>query len=124
MPIPTNAFEWKAVMDPTDQVEYVIDLKDPDKPLLEAGETIASYTLTLLAESVAVGLTISTGPRAPVLINGSTGIRVWFEVDSGNWSNAAFNGDGARLPMELTVTTSTTPSRRRQRTLVLKVAQQ
>lgn len=124
MPIPTNAFEWKAVMDPTDQVEYLIDLKDPDKPLLEAGETISSYTLTLLAESVAVGLTISTGARAPTLINSNTGIRVWFEVDNAYWSNTVYSGDGVRLPMELTITTSTTPSRRRQRTLVLKVAQQ
>lgn len=124
MTIPANAFIWDAVMDPTDQVEYIIDLADATKPMLEASEIIASYTLTLLSDAVAVGLTIGTGTRSPVLINGNTAIKVWFEVDNAYWSNAAFNGDGSKLPMELTVTTSTSPSRRRQRTLVLKVAQQ
>jgi hypothetical protein len=125
MPIPTDAFVFPEDMDPKDQVDYEIDLTGTvEEPgMLEDGEECASFDLTLLAESVAVGLELGTGSRAPVLINTNKGIRVWFEVDSAEWGNAAFDGAGATLPMELTVTTNTSPSRRRQRTLVLEVKQ-
>lgn len=123
MAIPLTAFIWDDPMDPSDVVDFIVDCADPDLPLLEAGETIASFTLTLPAESVALGLTIGTSTRAPAKINTDTAIKLWLSVDSGYIANAAFSGAGTSLPVEVTIVTSSTPSRTRQRTCVVKVAQ-
>jgi hypothetical protein len=124
MALPPNAFEWDQEMDPSDIVDYTINLSG-EKGLLESGETITSYTLTLRPEATALGLEIiSTGPRAPALVGGATGVMLWFQVLEAFWGNAAYSGSGVKLGIELTVETSSNPSRRRQRTVVLKVAQQ
>lgn len=123
MAIPLTAFIWPDPMDPSDVVDFVIDCADPTLPLLESGETIASFTLVLPSESVALGLTIGTAARAPVKINTDTAIRLWLSVDSGFISNSAFSGAGQSLPVEVTIVTTSSPSRTRQRTCVVKVSQ-
>lgn len=119
MPIPSTAFVWGYAMDPSDVVDFTFDVAG----LLEAGEAVASYTLTLGAESVALGLVIGTGPYAPVLVSG-TEYRIWLSVNSTFQSNVAFDGAGSSLPIVLQVITDSAPARTRERTLVVKVAQQ
>jgi hypothetical protein len=121
MTIPVNAYVWDEQMDPKDVVDYVVDVSG----LLDTanGEGIASYTLTLNAEATALGLTLGTAGYA-ISQPTPTSYRIWFSISAGFQSNAAFDGTGTSLPMELTITTNSTPARTRQRTLVLKVAQQ
>lgn len=121
MPIPPNAFQWSQPMDPADEIDYVVDVAG----LLDVagGEAIASYTLTLGAEAVALGLTIGTGAYA-VSQPSSTSYKIWFSIDPAFQSNSAFGGQGALLPMTIKITTNSSPARIRERTLVLQVAQQ
>lgn len=129
MAIPPNAKKFEQPMDPSDVVDYKANLSGEDG-LLEDGEKIATFTLTVLAEGVARGLTIGTGIRAPSKIEGApgagidTGVQMWFSVDGGHTSDPEFSGTGVDLPVELTVVTDSSPSRTRQRTLVVGVAQQ
>jgi hypothetical protein len=122
MPIPAQAFTFDAPMDPAEILDYEIKLADGTVKLLEDGETAASYTLTLYPEAVLLGLNIKTGGGYDPTNDGSI-IKVWFDIDVGEQLNEAFDGGGARLAMELTVTTSNNPARKRQRTLVLEVLQ-
>lgn len=117
MAIPSNAVVWPEVMDPYDVLDYTVDVSD----LLEAGENVASFTVTPLAESALVGLTLGTSSYA-TSIAGNV-IRIWLSIASGQQDNAAFNGTGATLPIEISVTTTSTPPRKKQRTAVVKVAQ-
>lgn len=123
MAIPPRAYVFPQVIDPSDLVEFQMDLSGPDG-LLEDKELIASYTLTLLPESVALGLTILTAAPYALTAPDNVSVRAYFEIAAASRDNAAFSGDGASLPMELTITTSSNPARRFQRTIVLKVAQQ
>lgn len=127
MTIPLNATQFRQQMDPADIVDYVADAydtSDPAKtPLLEAGESIVSYTLSMSAEGAALGVTIeSVAPRAPALINSNKGIKFWLSVTAGFQTNAAFDGAGTLIPVLVTIDTDM--SRRRQRTVVVQVAQQ
>jgi hypothetical protein len=127
MPIPLNAVVVKQEMDPRDIIDFIAncyDTSDPDKPpLLETGETISSYVLTMSAEGAALGVTIETvAPRASALINSDTAIRYWLSVTSGFQANAAFDGVGTKIPVSVEI--STNQNRRRERTMVIQVAQQ
>ena len=112
-------------MDPADVVDYELGLGPDggDDALLEEGEQVADWTLTLSAEAVALGLEVGTGDYAPSQPT-PTSFRFWFSVDALLQDDAAFDGAGASLAMELTIETDSTPARTRQRTLVLQVAQQ
>ena len=48
---------------------------------------------------------------------------MWFDFDVGTQADPAFDGNGATLAMELTVTTDNVPPRKRQRTITLGVLQ-
>lgn len=127
MPIPLNAVEVEQEMDPADIVDFIFnayDTSDPAKlPLLEAGEIISGYTLTMSAEGAALGVTIETvAPRASALINTNTGIRFWLSVSGAFQSDAAWDGAGTKIPV--TININTDQNRVRERTMVIKVAQQ
>jgi hypothetical protein len=122
MAIPLNAKRFVAEMDPTDIVDYVAQMGSGSNPLLESGESIDTYTLALGAEATALGLTIGADDYAPVL-NGAD-LKFWLSVDEEYQTNPAYDGAGAQLPLILTVITDNTPPRRRQRTMVVTVAQQ
>lgn len=125
MAIPKNATEWDAEMDPTDLVDYVVWLRDPEEPLLEVGESVTSFTVALSAEAVALGLEINNDPPYILeLFDTGSRIKVWFSVALAFRANAAFDGDGVKLGVEVTINTNSNPPRRRQKTMVLKVAQQ
>lgn len=122
MPNPTNAFKFTDQMDPKDNVDFLLTLNGVGG-ILETGETIASYTLALRPEASALGLTIGTATYAPS--NPTTAqILFWLTVDPTFQANAAFDGSGVILGVEVTVTTSSNPARVRQRTVAIQVAQQ
>jgi hypothetical protein len=119
MPIPPSAEVWEQQLDPKDIADFVVDISD----MLEAGETVASYSFTLGAEAAALGLEIGTGSYA-VTQPTTSSFRLWLNVNTSFWADAAFDGAGASLPIVLDFTTNNSPARRFQRTLVVQVAQQ
>lgn len=122
MVIPAGAFKFSVVMDPAERIDYQIRLKDAGKELLEAAESIDTYTLTLYPEAIALGLNILTAGAYAPFEDGSN-ITFWLDVDEGFKQDAAYDGNGATLAMELTVITDNNPARTRQRTLTVGVAQ-
>lgn len=128
MALPPNAKVWTQEMDPADVVDYQAALAGTDG-LLEESEQIASFTLTMSAEGAALGVTISEGGvgeggAAPSRIDSNTGVLMWLYVDDAFQDDTAFDGTGISVGITLTVVTNSLPARTRQRTLVLKVAQQ
>lgn len=122
MPIPINAFKFTDPMDPKDNIDFLLSLSGVGG-ILEAGETIASYTLALRPESTALGLTIGTGSYAPSNPTASQ-ILFWLSVDPTFQANTSYDGAGVILGVEVTITTTSTPARVRQRTVAIQVAQQ
>ena len=133
MAIPPTAARFANPMDPEEVLDFVVPLE----PVLETGEMIdpdaGRWSLVLLAEAVALGLEIIEGDPDwpdPALITGSTSfpnntaIRFWARVDPDFQDNAAFQGSGTSLPMEVTAWTTSDPPRRRQRTFLLTVVEQ
>lgn len=125
MAIPPTAIKFAGPIDPQEVLDYVF----PMTPVLEAGEQIdpADWSLILLAEAVALGLEIIEGDPEfpdPALTEGNTAIRAWFRIDQGFAGNAAFQGAGISLPMAVTLETTSSPSRTRQRTFLMTVAEQ
>jgi hypothetical protein len=126
MPVPALATKFEQTMDPTDLVDFEIDVTGR---ILEVGELASSYTLTLLAEAVALGLKVAEGVAdlgnaayAPQLVTGNK-IQFWLYVEAANRNDAAYTA-GVTLGMELTVNTNNTPPRRRQRSFSVEVVHQ
>lgn len=122
MALPTNTFKFTDPMDPKDRVDFLLNLSGVGG-MLETGETVATYTLTMRSEGVALGVSIGVTTYAPSQPTTSS-ILFWVEVDSTNWSNVAFDGTGTTVGIEVDITTNSTPARRRQRTVAIQVAQQ
>lgn len=120
MALPTTADIWPGRFDPTNYLDFQLDLAGS---ILETGEWIASYTLTPLAEAVAAGLTISQeAEREPEIID-NTSIKLWLYVDEEMRSDPMFNGDGVLVGIEVTVITNSIPWRREQVTFGIRIAQ-
>lgn len=125
MPIPPNAHPFTRPMDPTDIVDYVAVLTQGVAPdaFLAPGESVASYTLALTPEAVAVGLVIKSGGGYETTFANNC-IRFWLEIDPDEQASAMFDGGGVTLGLELTVITNSAPQRKKQRTLTVQVANQ
>lgn len=106
-----NAVIWEQTMDPQDIVEYKVECE----PLLEVGESIDSFSLSLPAESTLFGLELGTGAREASLTG--TVVTMWFSFDGTPVPSPV------TLPIEITIVTDSIPSRTKQRTLGLKVDQ-
>jgi hypothetical protein len=117
MAVPADAQVFEEPLDPTDIVDFEIDLG----PLLETGEAIASQTVTVPTESSVLGLEIKTTGGYSTILTGNI-LRIWLGVLVGEQQNAAF-ATGVTLPIEITVTTDSTPPRRKQRTVAVQVIQ-
>lgn len=123
MAIPPGAAAWSRVLDPADLQDLRIDLRTPGKTALQDGEAIKEYTLILYPDAAFVGFNIEAdGLYAPS--NTADSITFWASVDPAMREDPMFQGAGVTVGMELTVTTTSTPSRRFQRTLKIGVAQQ
>jgi hypothetical protein len=119
MAIPPTAKSFGRVLDPHEEKDYGINLG----LLLQPGEEIDSYELTLLPEAVAAGLEIMEGEgRDHALFLDNTGVKFWLTIADEEKTNAIFDGAGASLPLEITVVTDSTPPRTRQRTFLATVA--
>ena len=123
MAISPAAETFADALDPQEELDFRIELAD----LLEDGEAIdaANWTLEVLAESSALGLTVmSGGGRDPVLSDSDTAVTFWLKIDPAFQDNAAFGSGGTALPLRITAQTDAVPPRKRQRTFRVKVAQQ
>lgn len=123
MALAASPASFAEVMDPHEILEWTI----PCGPLLETGEEIDTFDLTLYAEAIALGLTIlgtGDGYPDPALSNGNQDVTVWFEIDAAFENNVAFDGTGTALPMNIHFATNATYPRERDRDIILTVAQQ
>ncbi len=121
MAIPPTAPKFTNTLDPNEEMDFLLNCSG----LLEAGETIDSYTLTVLSEGVALGLTIMTGDGRDHAANGAaTGVDLWLTIDDAYKTNAAFEGAGIALPLHINIVTNSLPARTRDRTFLVQVAQQ
>lgn len=122
MTIPSTAATVPGRLDPQEELNWRINLGN----ILEDGEAVAggTWTLEVLSEGVALGLTIMSGSgRDAALDSDSRSILFWLKIDSLFGSNAAFDGGGVDLPMRITFSTDSTPARKRQRTFLVHTAQ-
>lgn len=120
MATPPTTTIWADPMDPKDEVDYVLDFST----ILQDDEIVESYTIELSPEAIDAGLLIMSGTgRDHTLTEDNRSVRIWLEVDDAEQSSALFDGDGATLPMVGTIVTNSVPSRTRQRTFAVKVAQ-
>lgn len=119
MPIPSEATVFETAADPADRVDWQIDLGDK---ILEAGESVWSWTLTVDSAAVALGVAISTeAGYTAALVNSNRSLRFWLEVASGFQSNSAFDGEGINVGLTLQVVTDSVPTRRVERTFVVEM---
>ena len=124
MPIPPNATALKQPLDPKDIVDwnYTLLRGVGDNPFLQAGESVASFTLAVTSEAAAAGLVIkSGGGYDPTVI--SNVLRFWLSIDPAHQSDSVFNGAGSILAFEFTATTDSIPARVKQRTFTVQVVQ-
>jgi hypothetical protein len=117
MAVPAEAKVFAEALDPADIVDFEIDLS----PLLEGAETIATHTETIPPESALLGLEFKTTGGYATSLTGNI-LRIWLGIADAQQSNAAF-ATGVTLPIELTITTNSTPARKKQRTVAVKVIQ-
>lgn len=128
MAIPAKAKAFTDSADPYDRVEWIAECAGA---ILEDGEEISTFTCVLDSAAVALGVSIVIdGTRDPALVTGegpaipdNTAIRYWLEVDPLERENVAFD-TGVKAAVTISITTNSTPSRRRQRTWVATLEQQ
>lgn len=123
MALPPGAKAFTQPLDPTDIDVFETTIGQGTDDLLAPGESVAAFALAVTAEAAAAGLRIMTEDgRAPALAG--LLLRFWLTVDTSQFGAAAFSGAGIDLGLELTVKTTSTPYRTKQKTLIVKVAQQ
>ena len=123
MALPPTAKAFTQAIDPSDIDFFDTDIGQGEDDLLLPGEGIAAFTTAVTAEAAAAGLRIMTEDgRAPTL-TGLT-LRLWLAVDPAQFGAAAFSGTGIDFGIELTIKTTSALYRTKQKTLVVKVAQQ
>lgn len=117
--IPANVPMAKALIDPSDVADFIVDLR----ALLEAGESFAAVTFSVPTESAALGFRIlDAAPHLPeTLENGR--LRIWVTVEESSRLLPVWNGGGASCAIEFTAVTDSVPPRTFQRTIAIKVAQ-
>jgi len=129
---PLTATSLPRTIDPYDIERFTIEITRDDgvtpidpanPPLLDHGEDIASYTVTVTAEGGAAGLGIKEGGGYAITLLDDI-VELYFEVAADMQSDPMFDGAGVSLPVELSLTTTATPPRKKQKTVLVKVAQQ
>lgn len=123
MPLPPNAKALTQAMDPSDIEVFELLIDQGDDKTLMTGENVAEFNFAVTAEAAAAGLMImQEDGRRPTL----TGLllRFWLAIDPALFGAAAFSGEGISLGLELTLKTDSVPYRTKQKTIVVKVAQQ
>lgn len=117
------AIDWEGELDPSEVLDFEMDFAGGTDSVLEAGETIASFSLALTAEAALYGLRIKTGGGYTAALSaGNTAIIIWLDVDPLEAGNAAFD-EGIKLGVMATIVTDSSPARTRQRTFNVTVKQ-
>ena len=117
MTVPSNAPAAQDAMDPTDIVDFVIDLA----ALLDEGEMFDAIDFAVMVESVLLGFTIlDRAPHAPTEVD-ATRVKIWVTVDPAFRNAAAWKGKGTICGVEFTATTDR--GRQFQRTIAIGVVE-
>lgn len=125
MAIPTSAVKLAQPLDPADVDFFGVDISQGPQgvtpfPILAPGEGVASFTVQPQPEAVAAGLIIkSGGGYPPAAIVGLT-LSLYLAVDPAKQGASGFDA-GMLLGIELTITTTATPPRVKQRTFTVAV---
>jgi hypothetical protein len=120
MPTPATAVPFPSTADPYDHVEWVMQCAGK---ILEEGEEIASFSAALDSGAIALGVSIdSGGATAPVRVDANQSVQIWLTVDPSFQDNPAFEA-GVQVAITLSITTNSTPARKRQRTWVATLVQ-
>lgn len=116
----TSAFVTAAFsIDPTDVLNFELNLTG----LLEQGEAFASITIALLPASVVQGFDVpGSGPFGVAEIAPGR-LQFWPIIDLAEQARAAWAGQGTSCGFEVLGETDTTPPRRWQRTVQIRVVQ-
>ena len=117
MATPDTAKIFEETLDPYDVLDFEVDVA----PLLEVGEGVASYELSLPTESTLLGLEILTTDGYVTTMESNI-IRFYVGIELAEQANPAFVA-GATLPIEVNVTTNSVPPRKKQRTVAVTVVQ-
>ncbi len=121
MALPKDPISLNAPIDPAEELDYVMDFN----AVLNVGEIIDTFVLTMSAEGAALGVSImSGGGRDAAKVEDDRAILVWFKVSSEFQQNAAFAGEGISIGVECRIVTDALPARTRERTFALLVRQQ
>lgn len=128
MPNPVTAKAFDQALDPSDVVDFAIILSQsaPDAPvagMLLLGEGVARYALSLTPEATALGLRIVDRPGYENRLDGNV-LQLWLEIDAAMQGSPLFNGAGVVVAIELLITTTATPPRTKQRSFLVRIANQ
>lgn len=120
MTIVHEAIEFEVPIDPAEEVDFILDLST----ILEDGEAIEDFTLVASTEAIAAGLSIVEGHgRDAAKVLDERGILLWLELDPEVATAEQFSRVGTRLPIEVSITTTSVPQRVLQRTFLVRVRQ-
>jgi hypothetical protein len=117
MAVPSGAKIFEEPLDPYDVVDFQVDLN----PLLETGESITAYTISVPTESSLLGLEVKTTDGYTTSLSSNI-VQFWLGILLAEQANAAFN-TSATLPIEISITTNSVPARKKQRTVAVVVKQ-
>lgn len=117
MAIPTTARVFTQHFDPSDILDFYLGLTEgDDEGDLQVGEKVDTFSLTLSPEAVAAGLILMGEGRTR--ISGNV-LGFWLQASTAAQVSSIFDGAGISLPIVFTYTTTNTPPRTIQRTLVV-----
>lgn len=128
MAIPATAQAFAQALDPSDLVDFhvIISQGEPDAKIptvLLVGEAVADYSLGVTPEAAAVGLSIVEREGYQNRLVGNV-LSLWLEVDASMRGAAIFNGLGVTVAIELIMTTTSDPARIKQRSFLVRIANQ
>jgi len=118
MPLPSTTMVFDVAQDPTDWERYVIDVSG----LLLPGESVTGHTVETMAESLLYNFDQGTNDYATV--RSGNIITMWPRVNPSTYPAGKFDTE-VICPFRVTVTmkTATTPLRRKQFTVAIKIVE-
>lgn len=128
MPVPVTAKAFEQALDPSDIVDFYVFISqgspDASPPtVLLKGEAVAAYSLALSPEAAAVGLRIVERGSYKNSFSGNL-LTVYFEVDDDLKGSPLFSGIGITVAVEMTIVTTSIPPRTKQRSFLVRIANQ
>lgn len=114
---------WQGKLDPAERLDFIMNFSGGADPLLEPDEAIDSWSLAVTAPAAALGLEIvEEFPYSPWLNVAGDEITLWLNVAPDFQEANAFVA-GVVLGIEVSIVTTSSPPRTRQRTFGVEVKQ-